>query len=151
MILPQILASSMMAIVIMPSLCAAGSVPAPNGSVIEQVLSADEQTEGLLAKRKDAFMAEVERCWNVGALSAAALEVKVVVQFEITLKGKPISASVQMMGFEGGDEGAARQTYQSARRAIIRCGMRGYKLPPEKYEQWKIINITFNPSNRSLR
>ncbi len=100
---------------------------------------------------KDAFLVDVRRCWNVGALSTAALQTKVVVRFEMAQTGKPNVGSIRMTGFEGGSEASAKQAYEAARRAIIRCGATGYKLPIEKYEQWKIINITFNPSNRSLR
>ncbi len=100
---------------------------------------------------KDAFLVDVRRCWNVGALSTAALQTKVTVRFELAQNGKPNVGSIRMTGFEGGTEAAAKQGYEAARRAIIRCGATGYKLPIEKYEQWKIINITFNPSNRSLR
>lgn len=100
---------------------------------------------------KDAFLVDVRRCWNVGALSTAALQTKVVVRFELAQDGKPNVGSIQMTSFEGGTEAAAKKSYEAARRAIIRCGAKGYNLPAEKYEQWKIVNITFNPSNRSLR
>ena len=100
---------------------------------------------------KDAFLVDVRRCWNVGALSTAALETKVVVRFELAQDGKPNVGSIRMTGSEGGTQASAKQAYEAARRAIIRCGASGYNLPIEKYEQWKIVNITFNPRNRSLR
>ncbi|MCK4711913.1 MAG: energy transducer TonB, partial [Marinosulfonomonas sp.] len=100
---------------------------------------------------KDAFLVDVGRCWNVGSLSTAALESKVIVRFELAKDGKPNIGSIHMTGFEGGTESTARQAYETARRAIIRCGVTGYKLPIEKYEQWKIVNITFNPENMRLK
>ncbi len=105
----------------------------------------------LTGGEKDAFLVDVRRCWNVGALSTAALEAKVVVRFELSREGKPDVGSMQMTGFEGGSESVAKQAYETARRAIIRCGATGYKLPIEKYEQWKIVNITFNPENMRLK
>jgi len=101
--------------------------------------------------QKDAFLLEVRRCWNVGALSTAALQAKVVVRFELGKDGKPNISSIRMTGYEGGSEAVAKQAYETARRAIIRCGTNGYNLPAEKYEQWKIVNITFNPENMRLK
>ena len=42
-------------------------------------------------------------------------------------------------------EAAAERVYETARRAILRCGAEGYPLPVEKYEQWREIEMTFNP------
>lgn len=105
----------------------------------------------LTGGEKDAFLVDVRRCWNVGALSTAALQAKVVVRFELSREGKPDIGSIQMTGYEGGTQSVAKQAYETARRAIIRCGATGYKLPIEKYEQWKIVNITFNPENMRLK
>ena len=44
----------------------------------------------------------------------------------------------------------ARQI-EAARRAIIRCGADGYKLPPEKYDQWRDIEMTFNPEKMRIK
>ena len=41
--------------------------------------------------------------------------------------------------------------FQAARRAILRCQETGYSLPPDKYEQWKTIEMTFNPEQMRLR
>jgi len=105
----------------------------------------------LTGGEKDAFLVDVRRCWNVGALSTDALESKVVVRFELSREGKPDKASIKMTGFEGGSQAGAKQAYETARRAIIRCGASGYNLPIDKYEQWKIVNITFNPENMRLK
>lgn len=105
----------------------------------------------LTGGEKDAFLVDVRRCWNVGALSTAALQAKVVVRFELSREGKPDISSIQMTGFEGSSRIVAKQAYETARRAIIRCGATGYKLPTEKYEQWKTVNITFNPENMRLK
>ena len=40
---------------------------------------------------------------------------------------------------------AAKQAYEAARRAILRCQKDGYKLPAEKYNRWKTTIIDFNP------
>ena len=40
---------------------------------------------------------------------------------------------------------------EAARRAIIRCGARGFELPPEKYEQWRDIEMTFDPERMRIK
>ena len=86
-------------------------------------------------------------CWNVGSLSTEAMQTTVVVAVDMTPDGKPEIGSIRMLSFSGGSEAAARRAYETARRAIIRCGATGYNLPSEKYEQWREIEMTFNPEN----
>ena len=42
-------------------------------------------------------------------------------------------------------------TPEAARRAIIRCGASGYNLPVEKYDQWRDIEMTFNPERMRIK
>jgi hypothetical protein len=56
-----------------------------------------------------------------------------------------------MIGFEGGSEASARLAYEAGRRAIIRCGQNGYPLPAEKYDQWKEVEITFDPEKMRMK
>lgn len=100
---------------------------------------------------RDALRVSVQQCWNVGSLSSEALRTTVVVAVTMTEDGRPITESLRMLGFEGGSADAARQAYESARRAIIRCGANGYNLPREKYAQWREIEMTFNPENMRIR
>jgi hypothetical protein len=100
---------------------------------------------------RDALRVAVQQCWNVGSLSSEALRTTVVVAVSMTEDGKPQAESMRMLGFEGGTEAAARQAYESARRAIIRCGANGFSLPRDKYEQWRNIEMTFNPENMRIR
>jgi len=41
--------------------------------------------------------------------------------------------------------------FETARRAIIRCGADGFPLPVEKYGQWREIEMTFNPEGMFWR
>jgi len=36
-------------------------------------------------------------------------------------------------------------------RAVTNCLRNGYEFPPEKYEQWKQIELTFNPEKMRLK
>ena len=74
-----------------------------------------------------------------------------VVAVEMQQSGRPIYESIEMISFSGGSEAAARQAFEAARRAIIRCGSRGFPLPVEKFSQWRDIEMTFNPEGMQFR
>ncbi|MGB2892293.1 MAG: energy transducer TonB, partial [Albidovulum sp.] len=105
----------------------------------------------LTGGEKDALVVAVKACWNVGALSTDALNTIVTVGVSMDQSGMPISNSIRMIGYEGGDEAAARQAYEAGRRAIIRCAKNGYPLPVEKYAQWQEIEIVFNPEKMRMK
>lgn len=100
---------------------------------------------------KDALVVAVKQCWNVGALSTDALRTIVTVSVSMSPEGKPDGGSIRMVGYEGGTEAAAMQAFEAGRRAILRCAGEGYPLPRDKYEQWKDIEIVFNPEKMRLR
>lgn len=100
---------------------------------------------------KDALVIAVKQCWNVGALSTDALSTVVTVGVSMDPSGMPVNNSIRMIGYEGGSEAAAKQAYEAGRRAIIRCARTGYPLPPEKYEQWREVEIVFDPSKMRMK
>ncbi|QMU57893.1 MAG: energy transducer TonB [Boseongicola sp.] len=105
----------------------------------------------LTGGEKDALRVAVSQCWNVGSLSTDALGTTVVVSVEMQQSGKPINESIKMVSSSGGSSGGARQAFEAARRAIIRCGVRGFSLPVEKYDHWRDIELTFNPEGMQFR
>jgi hypothetical protein len=105
----------------------------------------------MTAGEKDGLRVAVEKCWNVGALSTEALRVTVTVNVDLDREGKPDKASIAMAGFEGGSAAAAKVAYEVARRAILKCGAKGFQLPPEKYEEWKELSLNFNPDGMRMR
>lgn len=110
-----------------------------------------DQGPPMTSGEKDALVVAVKQCWNVGSLSTDALHTVVTISVSMGQDGKPDAGSIKMIGFEGGDDAAAQQAFEAGRRAIIRCAKNGYDLPPEKYEQWKEIEIVFNPEKMRLR
>ncbi len=100
---------------------------------------------------KDALRVAVSQCWNVGSLSTEALNTTVVVGVSLQESGKPDTGSIRMLSSSGGSASAAKQAYEAARRAIIRCGSRGFNLPPEKYDHWRDIEMTFNPERMRIK
>ncbi|NNL17505.1 MAG: energy transducer TonB, partial [Boseongicola sp.] len=105
----------------------------------------------LTGGERDALRVAVSSCWNVGSLSTDALGTTVVVAVSMSQDGKPVNDSIRMVSSSGGSDGAARQAFEAARRAIIRCGARGFPLPVEKYSQWRDIEMTFNPEGMQFR
>jgi hypothetical protein len=54
---------------------------------------------------------------------------------------------VRLIGGSGGSDTAIGIAFESARRAVLRCqSTTGYDLPADKYEQWREVEMTFDPS-----
>ena len=87
----------------------------------------------------------IAECWILGALSAASPTV--VVEMELTLDGKPVPNSIKMLGFEGGDEILVEPAFESAKRAIQRCGAQGFELPKDQFATWRRVELTFSTKN----
>jgi hypothetical protein len=101
---------------------------------------------GLTQAESDAFRLVVRGCWAYDADSDAA-GVTVTIGFELDPQGRVVANAVRLIGGSGGSEAAIEMAYQSARRAVLRCqGTDGYQLPPDKYEQWREVEMTFDPS-----
>lgn len=105
----------------------------------------------LTAGEKDALRVAVQQCWNVGSLSSDALGTTVVVTVRLSEDGRPDNGSIRMLSHSGGSAESARQAFEAARRAIIRCGANGFNLPKDKYAQWRDIEMTFNPEKMRIK
>ena len=105
----------------------------------------------LTGGEKDALRVAVSQCWNVGSLSTDALGTTVVVAVTMAETGVPESGTIRLVSSSGGSDTAARQAFEAARRAIIRCGARGFPLPVDKFSQWRDIEMTFNPEGMQFR
>ncbi len=105
----------------------------------------------LTSGEKDALIVDVKACWNVGALSTEALRTVVTLGVQMKPDGKPDIGSIRQIGYEGDSEAAAKQAFEAGRRAIVRCGSDGFPLPPEKFEQWREIEIVFNPEKMRMK
>ena len=82
-------------------------------------------------------------CWVVDVGDESS-EVIVTIKVELTREGK--ISSTELISAKGGSDAAKRKAFQAARRAIIRCQGRGYDLPKDKYDFWKTIEMTFDPT-----
>ena len=63
-----------------------------------------------------------------------------------------IPASIKLLSNSGGsDAGAVQAAFEKARRAILRGSANGFNLPPDKYDQWRDIEMVFNPDGMRLK
>ncbi|PVE44886.1 hypothetical protein DDE23_24120 [Pararhodobacter aggregans] len=99
----------------------------------------------------DALRLNVESCWNVGILSTEALNVVITIGFEMTPDARPIESSIRQVTASGGSAGAQQAAFDAGRQAIVSCGINGYGLPQDLYDQWRNVEITFNPARMSNR
>lgn len=129
----------------------AAAVAAAQSSATETPTPAAPSGPPLSAGEKESLRVAVSACWNVGSLSSEALRTTVVVTVSMNPDGTPNTGSIQLAGSSGGSDGAARQAFEAARRAIIRCGAKGYQLPSDKYGQWQNIEMTFNPERMRIK
>ena len=105
----------------------------------------------LTSTERRALQVAVQKCWNVGSLSSAAMRTIVVVAVSMDQDAHPIYDSIELVGDSGGNRQAVKQAFGTARRAIMRCGMNGYNLPVEKYARWRDIELTFDPERMRAR
>mgnify|MGYP005992073391 FL=1 len=102
------------------------------------------------ASEKEGFRVAVNACSNVDPGSQAA-RVPMTVAFSLDRAGKVLNSDVRQVSASGGDTGSTEIAFQAARRAILRCQSGGYQLPADKYDQWKDVEITFDPSGMRMR
>lgn len=90
----------------------------------------------------DAFRAQIRACWSVpaGAKNAESLVVRVRVQLDTS--GRPIAKKV--INRAQLTDSYFLSAAESVLRAIERC--QPYKMPPEKYESWREMELNFDPS-----
>jgi hypothetical protein len=93
----------------------------------------------------------IKQCWNLGTLSADAMQVVVTVRVDVGQDRKPVSSSIRMTDYTGANDAAANQVFEAARRAVIRCSKNGLPLPEDKFDSWKDLELVFDPTGMRLR
>ncbi len=120
-----------------------------NEALGEETSDARPAGPPLTGGETEAFRLAVQDCWVIDPGSRSA-NVVVTIAFELTREGK-VEGSLRQLSAVGGDDAAQRVAFESARRAILRCQRGGYKLPTEKYEHWREVELTFNPEKTRSR
>ena len=92
---------------------------------------------------KDAVRRQIERCWNppVGAPKAEDLvvDLRLEVNPDGTVRTVDVANSARMSS-----DPYFRAAAESAVRAVLNPRCRKLKLPPKKYQEWKILIIGFD-------
>ena len=98
----------------------------------------------------EAFRVAVQGCWRVDPGSESS-SVQVTVNFQLDRDGRVVG-EVRLVRDSGGAQGAVNAAFEAARRAILRCQTPdGYHLPPDSYDQWQDVTLTFDPLEMRLR
>lgn len=138
--------------------------PAPAASsavndALAEALGGSSQTSGngtarvgppLTQGEQNAFRVAVQGCWTVDP-GSPTYQVVLTVGMDMQEDGRVVSSSLELLSATGGDTTTVQTAYEAARRAILRCqtqGRNGYDLPAEKYDQWRRIELTFDPRTR---
>lgn len=126
--------------------------PQPSAEASESAASGADLPEGppMSGGEIEGLRIAINRCWVTSTLSTEAMNTTVTLRVEMSEAGKP--TSIEMTDFSGGSRAAADRAFEAGRRAVIRCaGTTGYDLPPEKYGQWNVLNLIFDPNGMRLR
>ena len=100
-------------------------------------------TSQLTAEEMDAVRTQVRRCWSPPAGVPGRDQVTVTLRLSLDFDGSLQQVEVTDKEKLNRDRSYAASA-QAAMRAARLCSP--LKLPPEKYESWKSLYLTFNPS-----
>ncbi|WP_445809001.1 ExbD/TolR family protein [Yoonia sp.] len=117
-------------------------------AVAASVTRAVQASPSLTATERDSFRLAVNSCWTIDLESVAA---SVVVKLGFTLNRDGTLDGEPRLLSSDGDQSATSTAFEAARRAILRCQRGGYQLPADKYDQWREVVITFDPSGMRLK
>lgn len=102
----------------------------------------------LSQSESEGLIFQVQQCWNVPVAIQNAKDLKVTLKISLArdgfLKSSPTLIDPVNSGLVG-----VQHAYEAGRRALIRC--QPFRLPAEKYETWKEIEIVFNPQKMVLK
>lgn len=87
---------------------------------------------------------QVARCWRLPEGVAGAEELRVVLSVELDPTGSVVG-DPKLIEPANPQSRAIQSAYGAARRAILRCQGSGFDLPREKYQQWRNLELVFEP------
>jgi len=93
----------------------------------------------------DVVKAQIEQCWNPPAGAKEAHDLVVEIEATVAEDGRVVTAQITSTARMG--DPFYRAAADSALRAVLNPQCLPLKLPPEKYEQWKTLDLTFNPKD----
>lgn len=106
---------------------------------------------GLPSGVREGLRNAIADCWNVGALSTAALRTVVTIGFSLEQDGTPIRDTIKLVASDGESDVAVDKAFEAGQRAIL-CGLgKGHDLPLESYDRWRDVELTFDPEEMRLK
>lgn len=102
-------------------------------------------TGKLTRSEQDDLNRGVEPCWNVNAGGKYAENLVVSLEVSISPEMSVIDVRVLDQGRYSSDT-AFRAAADAARRALLNPRCSQLRLPPEKYNEWKVFTYNFDPS-----
>ncbi|MCS6781317.1 MAG: hypothetical protein NZ555_16625, partial [Geminicoccaceae bacterium] len=91
----------------------------------------------------DAIRRQIERCWNVPVGVRGIETMQVRLRIAMNRDGSVARVGIEDQARMAVDP-AFRTVAESAQRAVLSCQL---TLPPEKYEQWREMVMTFHPKD----
>ncbi|MBV1864356.1 MAG: hypothetical protein KUG74_07940 [Rhodobacteraceae bacterium] len=102
----------------------------------------------LTFSEREGLVLAVQECWNVPAGLENAGDLVVVLSVDLSKDGD-LTSSPRLIDPAGSARGTILQAFEAGRRALIRCAP--YDLPQDKYEQWRQLEVVFNPKKMVVK
>lgn len=102
----------------------------------------------LTGGEREGLVLAVQKCWNVPVGLQNADDLIVMLAVELNPDGS-LASKPRLIDPVGSSSGSIQQAFEAGRRALIRCAP--YDLPSEKYEQWRQIEVVFNPKDMVVK
>ncbi|MGB8181053.1 MAG: cell envelope integrity protein TolA [Stellaceae bacterium] len=95
----------------------------------------------------DLVKQQIEQCWNVPAGARDAQDL--TPEFRVSMNPDGTVRAATLLNPERLGDPFFQAAADSARRALFNPTCQPLKLPPQKYDQWQIFTITFDPKDLS--
>ena len=116
---------------------------APNPSPPPQATA--PASEQVTKAEVDLVLRQIARCWDPPIEAKGTRGIVVDIAAEVGADGRVKSAQIISTARMG--EPASRAAAESALRALLNPQCSPLALPAEKYEQWKTLDLRFNPKD----
>jgi outer membrane biosynthesis protein TonB len=100
----------------------------------------------LSTSERDMLVQQIEHCWNYDPGAKGADDLKVEIHIELDETGTITSSQIVDRARLTSDP-VWRAAAESAYRATLAPDCHTLKLPPDKYQTWKSINLIFDPKD----
>jgi hypothetical protein len=99
----------------------------------------------LTASEMDLVREQISRCWNINAGAKDAKDLVVEIRASVQPDGTVTQATIVDQGRM--NDPVWRAAAESARRAFFNPQCTPLKLPPDKYDTWKDLDVDFSPKD----